>query len=132
MRYFSIFIILCSLCTSASAKNQFGYGDGGSLRPYPSHHYAVRMVREKVRIEFLQAGGYAVLVDYLFKNEGPARTVTMCLPVDSLGERSAQGELAGLSMRVSGRRISLRREVLSDAKAEKSGYDVLWVSKVKF
>ena len=131
MRYLLTLVILCSLCIPASAKNQFGYGDGGSLRPYPGHRYAVRMVREKIRIEFLQTGGYAVLVDYLFKNEGPSRTVTMCLPVDSLGERS-EGDLAEVNIRASGHRQSLRRELVSEAKVKKVGYDVLWVTKVKF
>ncbi len=132
MRYVLPFLILCCICAPSSAKSKLGYGDAGSLRPYSGRHHSIRLIREKIKLEFLSNGQCAFLVDYQFKNEGAAQTVPICLPVDTLGQRSKEGELADLSLQVSGHPFSFRREELSSVESERLGYDVLWVAQISF
>ena len=84
MRFLVIFLLLMSFPCVAIAEGQVGGGDGGSLRPLSGQNPAVCMVREKVRITFSKTGSYAVLVDYIFRNEGPSRKVAMGLPENDL------------------------------------------------
>ena len=132
MRHFAMFPLLLVFSCSACAKSMVGGGDGGSLRPLPGKHPPVRMESENIRITFPQSGGYTVLVDCVFRNEGASGMVAMGVPENNTFAPNPSRGLADLSIRVDGRCVSTHRRVINREGVQSPDYNILSVIRVPF
>ncbi len=131
MRTLVILLLLMSLSGLSQAKPVVGGGDGGSLRPLPGQHPAVGMESEKIRITFLGNFKYAVLVDTVFLNQGPDRTISMCLPENNAHVDAGRG-LVELNVRVDGTQVPTKYKVVSGTQVGDLDYDASSTFKVPF
>ena len=114
-----------------------GLGDSGGLQPYPGQKSRVRLVSEKIRIEFFPLGNYSVTTDYVFENLGQQSNVLLCLPVDDTmlndgGNTSRKWAKPGLT--ADGHSLILWKQNLLSAQAKTFGasYNLLWKTKITF
>jgi hypothetical protein len=137
MRFLAVSLLFLNLPCAASLTNQTGGGDGGSLRPLPGQNPAIRMVREKVRINFSKIGSYSIVVDYVFRNEGPERNVSMGLPendmfaMDNVFSNADRG-LAKLTISIDGRGMPVQRRIVNRNSVSWPNYNALSVIQVPF
>ena len=134
---FWLYLILFVFALIRPSSAWDGLGDSGGLQPYPGQKTHVRLVSEKVRIQFLSLGQYLVLTDYVFENLGTESNVFMCLPVDDTmlddggyTTRNRAKPRFSVDNRVA---ISSKRKLThSQARKFDAPYNLLWEIRVNF
>jgi hypothetical protein len=77
--YVLVGLLLC--LAPASADDAVFRGDGATVFPVESTD--IRMVSERIRLHYREGLGFAVDVDELFENQGPATSLTIGFPFGS-------------------------------------------------
>lgn len=77
------FLVLVLVATSLSVRADDGWWvAAGGMGSYGKAHPTIRMVSEDLKIQLHKTVAPKVSVDFVFRNEGPATTVTMAFPED--------------------------------------------------
>lgn len=86
MRTVSVTVVIAIMCALAAwANDRAIVGRGGTWKPLQGEHASIRMVSERVRVDVYEKY-YDVQASFVFRNEGPATTVTMGFPESGGGD----------------------------------------------
>jgi hypothetical protein len=108
-------------------------GSTGKVQVLKGEHPAIRMVRETVAMT-IGARDYNVVANFVFHNDGAARTVVMGFPEGAGGDVNTEELKKRTSFKsfatwVDGRRIAARR-VAADADID--NFEAYWIKSVRF
>lgn len=117
-------IALSSFTTSAFAIDGYVLTTGNLLNYGKSRH--VQMVSEHIQVQ-LRDDDHLVDVTFLFKNHGPAHTVTMGFPEEAYNMRKT---ILWMRSYVDGKRVALQRKLIKSV--EDGDSEALWLKKVSF
>jgi len=92
----------------------------------------IRMVSERVDIQLRDKRSH-FRATFLFRNEGPATTVTMAFPEERHGdEKHSRGAISRFFSTVDGRSVKVRRQRLPYDPSTGSEYRAAWLKEVRF
>lgn len=126
-----------SLPRAVAANDAAIAGVGGRLRLLEGEHRQVRMVRETVRVDLNTAdASYDVSAEFVFRNEGPAVTVTMGFPETGGGaDFGAKPYATRSAFRSFATWVDGAPTPAARARVRTSGddeYEAFWVKTVRF
>jgi hypothetical protein len=124
MRSWFLLLALAAFGFAAHANDSNSSGIGGTWRMLKGEHRQIQMVREHVRI-----GSYKTTADFVFRNHGPATTVTMGFPETGGGDSSPHLSFRSFASWVDGRRVKTRRKPLPHSESQ---WGALWIKRVRF
>ncbi|RYG69666.1 hypothetical protein EON80_09365 [bacterium] len=139
-RRFAINATLCGLLlwplvtrpSICHANDSAFSGVSGTPKPLKGEHRSIVMQSEKVAIT-ANGDNYDTVVDFIFRNDGPATSVQMGFPESSYGDVEATKKTTFLSFAtyVDGRKVEAKRIVTSGSDAD-GGVEAFWLKTVTF
>jgi len=136
MRFAALLLVLFVWSLPISANDGAMIGIGGTMQPLRGEHKSIRMVREHVRMTLLDRYTYRVVVDFVFRNEGPRTSVVMGFPEGGDGvdveaeEYKRKSGFDSFATWVDGRRV--RALYSPSASRSSEGYKAYWLKRVRF
>ena len=125
-------LLLLTLVASVAHADDGWWSSAGGLGSFGKSHPSIRMVREDLKITFLDDMQASVMVDFVFRNEGAATKVTMAFPEEY--ESRVGKSLERFQTFVDGKRTSVRRKITErpDSKEGDSTGKAVWLKEVTF
>jgi hypothetical protein len=125
MAAWTLLLLAGSACADDAAWTYVG-GAGNF-----SHNSQIRMASERVDIRLLDKRSH-FRATFVFRNEGPATTVTMAFPEEKHGDKKPRGAIHDFFSSVDGIGVKVTRKRLPPAEYATNDYSAVWLKKVRF